>query len=177
MTCFGLASLDNGTILRLLQRLIFQGTLFMVFFISLCSSILAPFRCHIHPNGLWTVQSYDEARDWVQFELNSDVTDVTVKYCEDYDSWWQLMTADDSYAEVFCDGTQEHLQMALVGGFACRSDQWRLYIDGPTSRIPLCEYMWILLRLDGSNFKSANTLISVSSVFDPFRRQRKNWIE
>lgn len=56
------------------------GTLFMVFFISLCSSVLAPFRCHIHPNGLWTVQSYDE---------------------------------------VFCDGTQEHLQMALVGGFAC----------------------------------------------------------
>eukprot|EP00435_Cladocopium_sp_Y103_P061231 s102_g22.t2 len=56
------------------------GTLFMVFFISLCSSLLAPFRCHIHPNGLWTVQSYDE---------------------------------------VFCDGTQELLQMALVGGFAC----------------------------------------------------------
>ena len=112
MTWYGLASLDNGTILRLLQRLIFQGTLFMVFFISLCSSILAPFRCHIHPNGLWTVQSYDEARDWVQFELNSNVT-------------LKIMTADDSCydAEVFCDGTQEHLQMALVGGFACRSDQ------------------------------------------------------
>ena len=30
----------------------------MVFFISLCSSLLAPFRCNEHPNGRWTVQAY-----------------------------------------------------------------------------------------------------------------------
>lgn len=36
------------------------GTLFMVFFISLCSSLLAPFRCNMHPNGRWTVQTYHQ---------------------------------------------------------------------------------------------------------------------
>jgi len=56
------------------------GTLFMAFFISLCSSLLLPFRCNVHPNGRWTVQTYHE---------------------------------------VFCDGTGEHLQMALVGGLSC----------------------------------------------------------
>ena len=30
----------------------------MVFFISLCSSLLAPFRCNEHPNSRWTVQAY-----------------------------------------------------------------------------------------------------------------------
>lgn len=49
-------------------------------------------------------------------------------HCEDYDSWWQLL---------WCRGV-----LRLVGGFACRLDQWRLYIDGPTSRIPLCEYCY-----------------------------------
>lgn len=34
------------------------GTLFMVFFISVCSSLLAPFRCYTHPNGESTVQAY-----------------------------------------------------------------------------------------------------------------------
>ena len=34
------------------------GTLFMVFFISVCSSLLAPFRCHTHPNNQSTVQAY-----------------------------------------------------------------------------------------------------------------------
>jgi len=37
-----------------------MGTLFMVFFISLCSSLLAPFRCNSHPNGESTLQSYHE---------------------------------------------------------------------------------------------------------------------
>ncbi|CAL1154799.1 unnamed protein product [Cladocopium goreaui] len=35
-----------------------SGTLLLVFFISLCSSLLAPFRCSQHPNGRWTVQAY-----------------------------------------------------------------------------------------------------------------------
>lgn len=30
----------------------------MVFFISMCSSLLAPFRCYTHPNGQYTVQDY-----------------------------------------------------------------------------------------------------------------------
>ncbi|CAK9055728.1 40S ribosomal protein S6 [Durusdinium trenchii] len=34
------------------------GTLFMIFFISVCSSLLAPFRCYAHPNGRSTVQAY-----------------------------------------------------------------------------------------------------------------------
>eukprot|EP00438_Fugacium_kawagutii_P007550 Skav227032 [mRNA] locus=scaffold635:42932:52073:- [translate_table: standard] len=34
------------------------GTLFMVFFISVCSSLLAPFRCYTHPNEESTVQAY-----------------------------------------------------------------------------------------------------------------------
>jgi len=34
------------------------GSLFTIFFISLCSSLLAPFRCSQHPNGRWTVQAY-----------------------------------------------------------------------------------------------------------------------
>jgi len=48
----------GGLRLSLLARTI--GTLFMVFFISLCSSLLAPFRCNWHPNGLGTVQAYNE---------------------------------------------------------------------------------------------------------------------
>ena len=36
------------------------GTLFMVFFISVCSSLLAPFRCNLHPNELSTLQAYHE---------------------------------------------------------------------------------------------------------------------
>ena len=43
-------------ILRMVTRTC--GTLFVVFFISLCSSLLAPFRCTKHPNGRWTVQAY-----------------------------------------------------------------------------------------------------------------------
>lgn len=46
----------KGLQISLLART--AGTLFMVFFISLCSSLLAPFRCNIHPNGRWTVQAY-----------------------------------------------------------------------------------------------------------------------
>lgn len=48
-----------------LQALSFfaSGTLFMAFFISLCSSLLLPFRCNVHPNGRWTVQTYHEAWD------------------------------------------------------------------------------------------------------------------
>ena len=38
------------------------GTLFMVFFISVCSSLLAPFRCFLHPNGESTVQAYHSVR-------------------------------------------------------------------------------------------------------------------
>ncbi|CAK9023182.1 40S ribosomal protein S6 [Durusdinium trenchii] len=45
------------------------GTLFMVFFISLCSSLLAPFRCNMHPNGRWTVQTYHQ----VVWKLNLNV--------------------------------------------------------------------------------------------------------
>ena len=41
------------------------GTLFMVFFISLCSSLLAPFRCNLHPNGRWTVQAYHGVQPWL----------------------------------------------------------------------------------------------------------------
>eukprot|EP00439_Symbiodinium_sp_Y106_P079824 s30_g18.t1 len=37
------------------------GSIFITFFITLCSAILAPFRCHLHPNGLWTVQDYPGA--------------------------------------------------------------------------------------------------------------------
>ncbi|CAJ1362422.1 unnamed protein product [Effrenium voratum] len=46
----------KGLQISLLARTV--GTLFMVFFISLCSSLLAPFRCDTHPNGLQTVQAY-----------------------------------------------------------------------------------------------------------------------
>ncbi|CAJ1458060.1 unnamed protein product [Effrenium voratum] len=46
----------KGLQISLLARTV--GTLFMVFFISLCSSLLAPFRCDTHPNGLLTVQAY-----------------------------------------------------------------------------------------------------------------------
>ncbi|CAE7337327.1 RPS6 [Symbiodinium natans] len=56
------------------------GTLFMVFFISVCSSLLAPFRCNVHPNGLATVQAYHQ---------------------------------------VLCNGQDDHLSMALIGGFSC----------------------------------------------------------
>ena len=38
------------------------GTFFMVFFISVCSSLLAPFRCFTHPNGDSTVQAYHSVR-------------------------------------------------------------------------------------------------------------------
>ncbi|CAJ1351250.1 unnamed protein product [Effrenium voratum] len=34
------------------------GTLCMIFFISVCSSLLTPFRCNTHPNGLSTLQAY-----------------------------------------------------------------------------------------------------------------------
>lgn len=47
---------SRGFQLSLLARTV--GTLFMVFFISLCSSLLAPFRCNTHPNGKMTIQTY-----------------------------------------------------------------------------------------------------------------------
>lgn len=52
----GGAQAGKGFQISLLLRT--AGTLFMVFFISLCSSLLAPFRCNQHPNGRWTVQAY-----------------------------------------------------------------------------------------------------------------------
>ena len=52
----GGAHANKGFQISLLART--TGTLFTIFFISLCSSLLAPFRCNQHPNGLWTVQAY-----------------------------------------------------------------------------------------------------------------------
>ncbi|CAE7335693.1 RPS6 [Symbiodinium natans] len=37
------------------------GSILLTFFITLCSNILAPFRCHLHPNGMQTVQDYPGA--------------------------------------------------------------------------------------------------------------------
>ena len=40
------------------------GTIFMAVFISVSSSILAPLRCELHPNGQRTVQSYKQVVRW-----------------------------------------------------------------------------------------------------------------
>ena len=36
------------------------GSLFMVFYLSVLASLLTPFRCNLHPNGLRTVMGYNE---------------------------------------------------------------------------------------------------------------------
>ncbi|OLP72981.1 hypothetical protein AK812_SmicGene47974, partial [Symbiodinium microadriaticum] len=33
------------------------GSLFVLFFIALCTAVVEPFQCQIHPNGLSTMQS------------------------------------------------------------------------------------------------------------------------
>lgn len=45
---------QNGLLARTL------GSLFMVFYISVLASLLTPFRCNVHPNGLSSVQGYNE---------------------------------------------------------------------------------------------------------------------
>lgn len=64
-------SLPTSFLVRIL------GTLMMIFYISVCSSLLTPFRCHLHPSKISTIQSYHE---------------------------------------VLCNGSGEHLGMALIGG-------------------------------------------------------------
>ena len=109
----------KGLQLSLLARTV--GTLFMVFFISLCSSLLAPFRCDSHPNGLSTVQAYHG---------------------------------------VFCNGRDEHLQMALIGGFACLL---------PIAFLVLCS--WIILRELPKRLESADVQFvrACSFLFVRFR--------
>eukprot|EP00439_Symbiodinium_sp_Y106_P032155 s4992_g3.t2 len=109
----------KGLQLSLLARTV--GTLFMVFFISLCSSLLAPFRCNGHPNGLSTVQAYHG---------------------------------------VFCNGRDEHLQMALIGGFACLL---------PIAFLVLCS--WIILHELPKRLESADVQFvrACSFLFVRFR--------
>mmetsp|Transcript_64342 Transcript_64342/g.153455 ORF Transcript_64342/g.153455 Transcript_64342/m.153455 type:complete len:1576 (-) Transcript_64342:136-4863(-) len=40
------------------------GTLFMVFYISVTSSVLEPLQCQQHPNGKWTVSGYQSILCW-----------------------------------------------------------------------------------------------------------------
>lgn len=47
------ASIDGSQLLRTI------GSLFLLLFISVFASILAPFQCNLHPNGRLTLQEYD----------------------------------------------------------------------------------------------------------------------
>eukprot|EP00971_Amphidinium_carterae_P302278 6006243-Amphidinium_carterae.1 len=40
------------------------GTLFMVFYISVTSIVLAPLQCESHPNGKWTIRSFQSILCW-----------------------------------------------------------------------------------------------------------------
>mmetsp|Transcript_38577 Transcript_38577/g.89057 ORF Transcript_38577/g.89057 Transcript_38577/m.89057 type:complete len:1484 (+) Transcript_38577:69-4520(+) len=49
---------------RCSQLINVEGTLFMVLFISITTSVSAPFACNEHPNGLWTVRSFPTILCW-----------------------------------------------------------------------------------------------------------------
>jgi len=47
------------------------GTLFMVFYISVTSTVIEPLQCQEHPNDSWTIASYQGIRCWDSDEHNT----------------------------------------------------------------------------------------------------------